>query len=794
MEVCVTDDDGGTGCDSFTVTVDNALPVVHEPGDVDLSTWRAEHWTHTGHPNTPNWEVASGGLSVVQTRNAPAAVFYGDFPAFGTRTKGRIRVETSRDDDFIGFALGYSPGDVGNPDADFLLLDWKQRDQGDLEAGLAVSRVTGLEPTLNTHEGETIEELARGIRFGETGWQDRREYELTIDFTPSRLRVFIDGVLEIDLVGTFSGGRLAFYNASQQRVRYSAFSVESLVADEGRPLGLSATFGDLGLLDTHTASVDWGDGTIEPAAVDQQSGFGTLTAEHVYPDDAVPGIELCVSDDDGGTGCGSFPARVHNLPPVIEAGGDRLAYTTEGLDVVAPYSDGGLLDTHTATIDWGDGSTSAGAVTEDAGAGTISASHVYGAAGTYTVDVCATDDDEGTGCDSLRVEVIERPPEVSIGDATVDEGDEGPAEARFPLSLAFPAPAPFTVSYATADGTARAGEDFAAASGTVTIPTGAASGSIVVEVAGDRVDELEETFSVRLSADPPIVVVDGEAVGTLVDDDTAALSVDDVTLEEGDAGTTDALFTVRLATEADREIGVSYATVEDSGAEDPGADRATEEDDYLATSGSLVVPVGETAATIPVPVVGDLVDELHESFFVDLSAATPAGEAVLADPTGLGTIRNDDWCPRTRGFWKNHVDAWTVDFLVLGGVEYDVEGVLDLLRSGGPDPSRRLASHLAATQLNLARGGRDRETILPTVEEADAFLEAFPPGSRVKGAERKEANRIKDELDRYNNGNRGQCTDDRAKINGEGMRRAGRWSSTSHARASSRPSAPSPAP
>ncbi|MGD2070079.1 MAG: PKD domain-containing protein, partial [Gemmatimonadota bacterium] len=403
VEVCVTDDDGATACDRLTVTVDNAPPVVIEPGDVDLSTWQAEHYTHTGHSGTPTWVVASDGRSVVQTRNAPAAFFFGDFPAFGTRVRGRIRVETSRDDDYIGFALGYNPGDVQNPDADFLLLDWKQRDQGAGREGLAVSRVTGLEPAIGSHEGETIEELARGNRFGSTGWQDYREYEFTIEFTPGRLRVFVDGVLEIDLTGAFSGGRLAFYNASQERVRYRAFSVESLVADEGSLLAVATAFGDLGVLDTHTATVDWDDGTVEPAAVDEESGFGTVTAEHVYADDAAPAVEVCVTDDDGGTGCGSFPAVINNLPPVVDAGGDRLAYTTEGLDVTAPFADGGLLDTHTATIDWGDGTVETVPAEATDGSGTLTGSHAYAAEGEYAVQVCVTDDDGGTGCDRFRV-------------------------------------------------------------------------------------------------------------------------------------------------------------------------------------------------------------------------------------------------------------------------------------------------------------------------------------------------------------------------------------------------------
>ena len=62
-----------------------------------------------------------------------------------------------------------------------------------------------------------------------------------------------------------------------------------------------------------------------------------------------------------------------------------------------------MLDTHTATVRWGDGSQSAATVAETGGAGTASASHSYGSEGDYDVEVCVTDDDGETGCDGFTV-------------------------------------------------------------------------------------------------------------------------------------------------------------------------------------------------------------------------------------------------------------------------------------------------------------------------------------------------------------------------------------------------------
>lgn len=86
---------------------------------------------------------------------------------------------------------------------------------------------------------------------------------------------------------------------------------------------------------------------------------------------------------------------------------------------------------------------------------------------------------------------------------------------------------------------------------------------------------------------------------------------------------------------------------------------------------------------------------------------------------------------------------------MIGGVEYNADGMAAFLGYGGPDASTRLAHHLTANKLNLARGSHPY--ILPVVVAADAFLVVHPPGTRPTGAAQAEASNLKDQIDLYNN-------------------------------------------
>lgn len=112
--------------------------------------------------------------------------------------------------------------------------------------------------------------------------------------------------------------------------------------------------------------------------------------------------------------------------------------------------------------------------------------------------------------------------------------------------------------------------------------------------------------------------------------ETPALSIGNVNLNEGNAGTTTFYFVVSLSEASSQTITVNYATADGT---------ATSADDYQAISGSLTFAPGEVSKFVAVSVNSDSEVEPDETFTINLTDAT---NAIIANGTGTGTIRNDD--------------------------------------------------------------------------------------------------------------------------------------------------------
>src|SRR5438876_11875276 len=120
---------------------------------------------------------------------------------------------------------------------------------------------------------------------------------------------------------------------------------------------------------------------------------------------------------------------------------------------------------------------------------------------------------------------------MSISDVTQNEGNSGVTDFVFTVSLSGANPAPVTVQYSTADGTATIYDfDYMSSGGSVTFDPGETTKTVTISVLGDIVYEPDETFSVILSNPTTGVISDAEGVGTIVNDDAQpTVGIDDVT-------------------------------------------------------------------------------------------------------------------------------------------------------------------------------------------------------------------------------------------------------------------------
>ena len=259
---------------------------------------------------------------------------------------------------------------------------------------------------------------------------------------------------------------------------------------------------------------------------------------------------------------------------------------------------------------------------------------------TFTVNLSAATNAtiaDGTGLGTIRND--DDQPTISINDVSLLEGNSGTTAFVFTVSLSNASAQAITVNFATADGSATlADSDYQGGAGSVTFAPGTTSQTITVLVNGDTKFEPDETFTVNLSAAANATIADGTGLGTIRnDDDQPTISINDVSLLEGNSGTTAFVFTVSLSNASAQPITVNFATADGSA--------TLADNDYQAGGGSVTFAPGQTSQTITVLVNGDTNVEPDETFFVNLSAPPECHDR---DGQGGGTIVNDDARRRVR--------------------------------------------------------------------------------------------------------------------------------------------------
>ena len=231
---------------------------------------------------------------------------------------------------------------------------------------------------------------------------------------------------------------------------------------------------------------------------------------------------------------------------------------------------------------------------------------------------------------ATSVDVFAQQPSISVRDVNVVEGNSGTTQATFVVVLSTASSQTVSFSFATSNGTATAGSDYIATSGASSFAPGEVEKPVVVLVNGDTVDELQETFFLDISNVQNATVSSNRGTGFIIDDDGPTISVNDVSITEGNAGTKAATFTVSLSGPSVEPIAIRVITA-------PGT--ATESTDYNPINLVLTFQPGTVTRTFDVGIIGDTNLEPNETFTVNLSE--PFG-TTIADGAGVGTILDDD--------------------------------------------------------------------------------------------------------------------------------------------------------
>lgn len=201
-------------------------------------------WTQAGAASSGNWSVAPDGNSVTQTINGQPTYLISDQVYLNNDFDGSFKVQTTSDDDFIGFVFGWTGIN------DYYLFDWKQGTQaytGTAQEGFTLSHVTGSDVNFWDHSGTDIAVL--DTQYGSTeGWADNTLYDFKLTYTENSFAIGIDGNEIFSQTGSYGAGNFGFYNYSQGNVFYQGFEETQVSPVPEPPAYLLMMLGVLGLL------------------------------------------------------------------------------------------------------------------------------------------------------------------------------------------------------------------------------------------------------------------------------------------------------------------------------------------------------------------------------------------------------------------------------------------------------------------------------------------------------------------------------------------------------------------
>ena len=353
---------------------------------VNLGPWTTKQYELNSQPDA-NWQKDLPNSAVTQIVNADAAILLSDFNLNTGQMDGTWRVNTTTDDDFIGFVFGYQNSEH------FYLFDWKKADQNDplgfAERGMSVkvvnagSPLTGVDFWPTAGNGTRVRTLFHNT----VPWVSFTDYQFTLRFRPGEIKITVKqgATVLADITvndSTYSNGLFGFYNYSQEQVRYSGFRKLSLAQatytydveafdPDGDAIAYSLTTAPLGMtIDPVTGLITWpvnsrnvGDHAVAIRAQDPHGAFDTQS------------YTLTILNQ--------------NQAPVVSAGDDQTIALNGTATLNGTVADDGLPRNATVTSLWS--MVSGPGLVAFADASSPSTTATFSEAGTYVLRLTATD-------------------------------------------------------------------------------------------------------------------------------------------------------------------------------------------------------------------------------------------------------------------------------------------------------------------------------------------------------------------------------------------------------------------
>jgi hypothetical protein len=438
VTIIVTDDDGDTASDSLVVTVNNAAPGINAGANqeategqiiqLDPATF-SDAGSRDTHNATIDW--GDGQVEAGVIAEAPFGPPGSPGGMQGTISGSHVYADdgeyvvtiTLTDDDgaqatgqatFTVFAANADPAVDAGPnitvnEGDLVTLPAAFTDAGTADHHSA---------SVNWGDGEASDAEVTESPFGPPGDPAGMSGAVSATHTYFDNGIYTGSVsVSDDDGGTGSDG----FTVTVRNVAPIVTAGPDQSVDEGATVTVAGHFTDPGVGDTHTATINWGDGTVENAQIVLGESGRIAFGSHLYVDDNVYTVTLSVRDNDGDEGSDSLLVTVRNTPPVTDAGPDRSVSEGVPLTLLASFTDLGAGDVHHGSIDWGDGTFTAGIIEEQGSGGTISGTHTYADNATFTVSVTIFDDDNASSTDTTSVIVDNVAPLVRADNFSVDE-------------------------------------------------------------------------------------------------------------------------------------------------------------------------------------------------------------------------------------------------------------------------------------------------------------------------------------------------------------------------------------